>query len=208
MQIRGDGEEPPDPEAAKARILLTVFNRWRPLQEESAEDERRRKRKYVLLATGGIVVVAVVVALAFIYVPGKPAPGQNSTTTKPAEDPDRYQNVQEKRTVDLVPQERHNWVDIEYWRHDAAVSGELQMDATGVHTATGAQLAVIADTPLAGRARCAQVTSWRDRVEFSELHAGSQLCGRSRAGRYASLLVQSLPTPSDGRFFFYGITWN
>lgn len=139
----------------------------------------------------------------------------STTTTTPAptnaaqgEDSDRYQNVQERRSVELVSQERYNWVDIEYWRHDTAAPGELQMDGTGVHTATGAQLAVIADTPLAGRARCAQVTSWRDRVEFSELHVGSQLCGRSRVGRYASLLVQSLPTANDSRFFFYGITWN
>jgi hypothetical protein len=78
-----------------------------------------------------------------------------------------------------------------------------------VHTAVGAQLAVIPDAPLANRERCAQVTSWRDRVEFGELHAGSQLCGRSRAGRYASLEVRTLPSSpsSDGRFIFYGITW-
>ncbi|MDX3658201.1 hypothetical protein PV646_12915 [Streptomyces sp. ID05-26A] len=128
----------------------------------------------------------------------------------PGADADRPMNVQEQRVVELVPLERYNWVDIEYWRHDTASPGEVQMDGTGVHTAVGAQLAIVADTPLAGRARCAQVTSWRDRVEFTELHAGSQLCGRSRAGRYASLEVRTLPASpsSDGKFIFYGITWN
>lgn len=150
-------------------------------------------------------------------VPSSKRQDGTATTTTPTpsgsgqgEDADRYQNVQEKRVVELVPQERYNWVDIEYWRHDTAAPGEVQMDGTGVHTAVGAQLAVIADTPLAGRDRCSKVTAWRDRVEFGELHAGSQLCGRSRAGRYASLEVRTLPSSpsSDGRFIFYGITWN
>jgi hypothetical protein len=141
----------------------------------------------------------------------------DATTTAPtstgstlAELPGRYEGVQEKRVVELVPQERYNWVDIEYWRHDTAAPGEVQMDGTGVHTVVGAGLAVIEDTPLANRDRCAKVTSWRDRVDFGELHAGSQLCGRSRAGRYASLEVRTLPSSpsSNGRFIFFGITWN
>jgi hypothetical protein len=126
----------------------------------------------------------------------------------PAEDPGRYAGVQEKRVVELVPQTGYNWVDIENWRHDASTPGEVQMDAKGVFTALSAKLAVIVDTPLANRDRCANVTTWRDRVDFSELHVGSQLCGRSREGRYASLEVRVLPSSSDGRFFFYGITWN
>jgi hypothetical protein len=139
-------------------------------------------------------------------------PGTTRTTTPttddrvPTEDPGRYDGVQEQRTVELVRQQGYNWVDIEYWRHDADTPGELQIDASSVFTAYGARLAVIPDSPAPDRARCAQVTQWRDRVGFDELHVGSRLCARSKVGRYASLEVRALPS-TGGSFIFYGITW-
>ncbi|MDI1462853.1 hypothetical protein QEZ54_17905 [Catellatospora sp. KI3] len=127
-----------------------------------------------------------------------------------AEDPDRHVNVQHEQVVELDQIPKYNWVDIENWRHDATKPGELQIDAQGVTTALGAKLAIMPDTPLPNEARCSRVTAWQDRVEFSSLHVGSQLCGRSRDGRFASLDVRLLPNPAsgDGRFIFYGITWN
>lgn len=117
--------------------------------------------------------------------------------------------IQEQRLVELYPSAGYNWVDIEYWRHDARTPGELQMDGQGLRTALGAQLAIVADDPAPDRGRCAQVIAWTDRVDFSRLHVGSRLCGRSRAGRFASLQVRVLPgsPDSNGRCIFYGITW-
>ncbi|MFD9703196.1 hypothetical protein [Lentzea sp. NPDC059081] len=137
----------------------------------------------------------------------KTTPTTTTTTTSTASTPG---TVQEQRVVELIPQDRYNWTDIEYWRQAQDSPGEVRMDDTGLQTALGAKLAVIEDAPAADRDRCSQVTAWRDRVEFSELHEGSQLCGRSRVGRYASLKVQTVPASqsSNGRFIFYGITWN
>ncbi|GAB2997196.1 helix-turn-helix domain-containing protein [Saccharothrix stipae] len=140
-------------------------------------------------------------------------PGTTRTTTPttdkpdPGENPGRFDGVQEQRTVELVRQQGYNWVDIEYWRHDADTPGELQIDASGVFTAYGARLAVIPESTPPDRARCARITEWRDRVEFAELHVGSLLCARSKLGRYASLEVRSLPS-AGGSFIFYGITWH
>lgn len=154
--------------------------------------------------------------------PGDPAePGGTEESTTPEatetqrpftgedEDPDRYDSIQEDEVVELVQQQGYNWRDIEYWRHDAATPGEVQIDPHGVFTNLGAKLTIIPDTPLAGRTRCAQATGWRERIEFAELHVGSQLCALSRMDRYASMEVRLLPgsPASDGRFIFYGITW-
>ncbi|TDV35320.1 helix-turn-helix domain-containing protein [Actinophytocola oryzae] len=134
----------------------------------------------------------------------------NSVHATEPPDPRRYENVQEQREVELIQQQGYNWVDIEYWRHDAATPGELQIDPQGVFTNLGAKLTVIADTPQADRDRCEHAAGWRERVEFSELHVGSQLCALSHVGRYGSMVVRLVPgSPgSDGRFTFYGITWN
>jgi hypothetical protein len=99
------------------------------------------------------------------------------------------------------PGEKSAVRDIEYWRHDASTSGEVQIDPHGVFTHLGAKLTIIPDTPLANRARCAQSSGWRDRIEFAELHVGSQLCAMSHLGRYASMEVRLVPSPAnDGRF--------
>jgi hypothetical protein len=128
--------------------------------------------------------------------------------TNPA-DPDRQDNVQEQRVVELVQEQGYNWVDIEYWRHDASTPGEVQINTQEVFTNLGGKLTIIPDTPQAGRARCAQATGWRDRVSFSELHVGSQLCALSHLDHYASMEVRLLPNSpaSNGKFSFYGITW-
>lgn len=133
----------------------------------------------------------------------------DARTANEREDPGRYDNVQEDEVVELVQQQGYNWRDIEYWRHDASTPGEVHVDPNGVFTNLGAKLTVIPDTPLANRARCAQATGWRDRIEFSELHVGSQLCALSRMDHYASMEVRLLPSSpaSNGRFIFYGITW-
>ncbi|MBP2322987.1 hypothetical protein JOF56_003372 [Kibdelosporangium banguiense] len=129
---------------------------------------------------------------------------------QPSEDPGRYDKVQEKRVVELIQQQGYNWVDIEYWRHDSTKPGELQIDTQKVFTNLGAKLTIIPDDPLANRERCARATGWRDSISFAELHVGSQLCGLSHMDRYASLVVRLLPgsPASNGRFTFYGITWN
>lgn len=51
--------------------------------------------------------------------------------------------------------------------------------------------------------------NWVTRVEFSNLHVGSQLCARSRGGRYATIKITALPTSpaSNGRLLFFGRTW-
>lgn len=125
------------------------------------------------------------------------------------EDPGRLDNKQEDEVVELVQQNQYPWRDIEYWRRDTSRPGEVQIDAQGVFTNLGAKLTIIADTPLANRDRCAGATGWRDRIEFSELHVGSQLCALSRVSHYASMEIRLLPgSPgSNGSFIFYGITW-
>lgn len=137
--------------------------------------------------------------------------GPTDTPPDPArlEDPGRLDNKQEDEVVELVQQNQYPWRDIEYWRRDTSRPGEVQIDAQGVFTNLGAKLTIIADTPLANRDRCAGATGWRDRIEFSELHVGSQLCALSRVSHYASMEIRLLPgSPgSNGSFIFYGITW-
>ncbi|GLZ39008.1 hypothetical protein [Actinokineospora sp. NBRC 105648] len=144
------------------------------------------------------------------------APGQTTTTTQPptrapevpAEDPGRLIGKQQERQVELVQQYRYNWVDIDYWRHDAQLPGDLRIDLKGTYTADAAKLAIIADRPLANRDRCVGVSGWRDRVEFSELHVGSQLCARSSEGIYASMEIRALPATELDSFVFYGLSWS
>lgn len=100
-------------------------------------------------------------------------------------------------------------VEIDWWRQNHVRGGDLQVDATGAFTTLGAKLAVVGDSPEPTRDQCKQVTNWTTRVDFTQLHVGSQLCARSVGGRYAMLQVQALPDSpgSNGRFVFYGRTW-
>ncbi|OLF13429.1 prolipoprotein diacylglyceryl transferase [Actinophytocola xanthii] len=141
--------------------------------------------------------------------PGAATSDPNSPGVLVDEDPGRHDGVQEKRVVELTQEQGRNWVDIEYWRQDASTPGELQISSNELFTNLGAKIAVIPDTPLANRSRCAQATGWRDRIAFSELHVGSQLCGLSRMERYASIEVRVVPDAqaNGGRLIFYGITW-
>jgi serine/threonine protein kinase len=118
-------------------------------------------------------------------------------------------SVQEQRVVELSTQPGNESVDIDWWRQMRDKSGDLQMDQNGIYTVMGAKLSVIGDSPEPTFARCAQVQAWTTRVNFATLHVGSRLCAQSRMGRYAMLQVRALPSSSasNGRFVFYGRTW-
>jgi hypothetical protein len=137
-----------------------------------------------------------------------------ATTSEPQPPPSSAQRsggdpVQEERSVQLSDKAGQESVEIDWWRQNHERGGDLQVDATGAVTTLGAKLVVVEDSLELTRDRCEQVTSWTTRVDFTQLHVGSQLCARSVGGRYAMLQVQALPDSpgSNGRFVFYGTTW-
>lgn len=146
---------------------------------------------------------------------GTTTPGPDPTTSKtppPTSSAERSGGgypVQEERSVQLSTEAGQESVEIDWWRQNHVRGGDLQVDATGVFTTLGAQLAVVEDLPEPTRDRCKQVTNWTTRVDFTQLTDDSQLCARSVGGRYAMLQVQALPDSpgSNGRFVFYGRTW-
>jgi len=101
----------------------------------------------------------------------------------------------------------HDTVFIDDWQKVVNDSGDLRMDANGLTTVRGAALAIIPDSPDANWTRCSQVTQWVTAVPFTSLREGSQMCGRSQLGRYASLRVTAMPTSTYYHFIFHGIVW-
>jgi hypothetical protein len=135
--------------------------------------------------------------------------GAADASATPNEPDSKSPEVQEERPVELSAQAGQESVEIDWWRQVHDKSGDLQMDRNGIYTVLGAKLSVIEDSPDPTYARCAQIQAWTDRVDFTTLHEGSQLCAQSLGGRYAMLQVRALPGSlgSDGRFVFYGRTW-
>ncbi|GAA0409419.1 hypothetical protein Acor_36560 [Acrocarpospora corrugata] len=136
-------------------------------------------------------------------------PAETGTVAPPAGD------VNEQRTVRLHATEPgFASVEIDYWRQeldnpDSAPNGDLWMEPGHLYTVKSAALAKIESSPEATPARCARVTAWTTRIDFSALRAGDQLCARSAEGRYAMLGVGSLPASprSGGYLVFFGRVW-
>lgn len=81
------------------------------------------------------------------------------------------------------------------------------MDPTGLYTTTGAAITLLTGTMPATYQHCARAGGWSDRIPFTALTVGAQLCAYSTLDRYAMLRVKSIPSPGDPRFIFYGRTW-
>jgi len=117
--------------------------------------------------------------------------------------------VEEERLVELSAQAGQESVEIDTWRQVGDISGDLLVGQDGIYTALGAELSVIQASSEATYERCSQIQDWTTRVDFMNLNEGSQICAKSRGGRYATLQVRALPESpgSNGRFVFYGTTW-
>jgi hypothetical protein len=147
---------------------------------------------------------------------GQPDPGPPTSEEPVPEQPDPEPPQPEqpvpliKRPVELSTQPGQESVDIDGWQHVAEKAGDLVMDEYGIYTARGAKLSIVDDAAELTYDSCAQVQTWTDRVEFSELQEGSLLCAQSSGGRLAMLRVRTVPSApadSDGHFVFYGKTW-
>src|SRR5437899_9526350 len=103
-------------------------------------------------------------------------------------------HVSEERIVVLTASPGDDSLDIDYWRQLGDESGDLRMDLQGIFTQKGASLAMVPDAPSATYRSCSRIQNWVGRVDFSQLHVGSQLCAHSFTGRYAYLRVTSLPS--------------
>jgi hypothetical protein len=136
-----------------------------------------------------------------------PVPARSSPPPSASLLPPDFPPVRQQRHVSLSMTPRQESVAIDDWRSVHDGTGDLRMDQTGIVMQKGAMLAVIEDAPEPTYARCSQVQTWQPRTDFVALHVGSQLCARSKLGRYAMLQVTSLPSMNDPEFIFYGRVW-
>ncbi|WP_159024521.1 effector-associated domain EAD1-containing protein [Streptomyces scabiei] len=165
-----------------------------------------------------VVIAAVVTGLfGLIDAGGTVTDAKSGSSATPREDgtSDSPGIVNEERDVKLHASEPgYQSVEMDYWRQEldnaaSAPNGDLWMRPGHLDAVDSAALAKIERSPDATPARCARVTSWATRIDFSTLRVGDQLCGRSTEGRYAMLRVITLPAPSGGSgfFVFHGIVW-
>jgi hypothetical protein len=187
-------------------------------QQDRAKNRRDSTVKAAVISSVIAGVAAIVAAIITVsdHSSGDQTPqqavkpvNQPPVSQQPVNQPLSSPPVQEERVVELSTQAGNESVDIDWWRQLPDKSGDLQMDQHGIYTVLGAKLSVIENSPELTYTRCAGVQDWTSRVDFRTLREGSQFCAQSRMGRYAMLQVRALPwSPrSDGRFVFYGRTW-
>lgn len=114
-----------------------------------------------------------------------------------------------EQPVELSTQAGQESVEIDSWRHVTNQSADLLMAQDGIHTARGARLSVVSEAAEPSYDHCAQLETWTDQIDFTDLQAGSQLCARSSEGRYAMFQILHVPSApeNDMRFIFFGRTW-